>query len=71
MNHITALRKTGHVAAVSLILGLASAGAQASRAVDHSQGYKTMSMKDDSPPVSGHPLACRLRAAKADLIAHK
>ena len=29
MNHITTLLKTGHIAAASLVLGLASAGAQA------------------------------------------
>ena len=47
MNHSTTLLRTGHIAAASLILGLASAGAQASHAVEHSQGYKAMSMKDD------------------------
>jgi hypothetical protein len=33
MNHITTLLKAGHVAAASLIFGLAGAGAQASHAV--------------------------------------
>jgi hypothetical protein len=36
MNHITTLLKTGQIAAASLLVfGLASAGAQASHAVDH------------------------------------
>ena len=48
MNHITILLKTGHIAAASLLVfGLAGASAQASHAIDHSQGYKVMSMKDD------------------------
>ena len=33
MNHINALLKTGHIAAASLVFALASAGAQASRAL--------------------------------------
>jgi hypothetical protein len=48
MNHTATLLKTGHIAAASLLIfGLASAGAQASHSLDHSQGYKAMSMKDD------------------------
>jgi hypothetical protein len=48
MNHSIALLKAGRVAAASLLaFGLAGAGAQAASAVDHSQGYKAMSMKDD------------------------
>jgi hypothetical protein len=45
MNHITTLLKTGHIAAASLVFGFASAGARA-HAVDHSLGYKAMSVKD-------------------------
>ena len=47
MNHITNLLKANIAAAPLLVFGLTSAGAQASHAVDHSQGYKAMSMKDD------------------------
>jgi hypothetical protein len=48
MNYSTTLLKAGHIAAASLLaFGLTGAGAQASLAVDHSQGYKAMSMKDD------------------------
>jgi hypothetical protein len=36
MNHINTLLKAGHVAAASLVFGLASAGAQTSHDVDHS-----------------------------------
>jgi hypothetical protein len=40
MNHLTALRKTGHIAAAfMLVFGLGGAAAQASHTVDHSQGY--------------------------------
>jgi hypothetical protein len=35
------------IAAAFLVLGLASGGAQASRAADHSLEYKAMSMTDD------------------------
>ncbi len=64
MNHITTLLKTAHIAAASLLVfGLTSA--QAAHAVDHSQGYKAMSMKDDlahrSPDIHW---ACRLRAGE-------
>jgi hypothetical protein len=47
---ITTLRKAGHVAAASLVFGLAGAGPVASPAHDHSPGYKAMSMKDDLAP---------------------
>ena len=43
-----AVARSPHIAAASLLVfGLAGAGAQASHAVDHSQGYKAMSMKYD------------------------
>jgi hypothetical protein len=71
MNHLTTLLKTGHIAAASLVFGLASAGAQASRAVDHSLGYKGMSMKDDlahrSPDIHW---PTGFEPEKADLFAH-
>jgi len=35
MNHIITLLKTALIGATCLVFGLASAGAQASRAVDH------------------------------------
>jgi hypothetical protein len=48
MNHLSTLLNTSRILAASLLVfGLASAGAQASRAVDHSLEYKAMSMKDD------------------------
>jgi hypothetical protein len=50
MNHIAPLLKTGRIAAAALLAlgpGLTAASAQASQAVDQSQGYKAMSMKDD------------------------
>jgi hypothetical protein len=40
MNRSTTLLKIGHIAAACVALGLASAGAHASGAVDHSLGYK-------------------------------
>jgi hypothetical protein len=56
MNHIITLLKTGHMAAASLLLfGLAGAGAQASHAVDHSQGYKAMSIGVEL--VTSYPLS--------------
>ena len=71
MNHFTTLLKTGHIAAAALVFGLASASAQASHSVDHSQGYKAMSMKDDlarrSPDIHW-PIG--FEPAKADLFAH-
>src|SRR3984957_7552626 len=67
----TLLNISRTLAASLLLFGLASADAQASRAVDHSQEYKAMSMKDDlahrSPnihwPIGFEP-------QKADLFAH-
>jgi hypothetical protein len=71
VNQITTLLKTGHIAAASLVFGLASAGAQASRAVDHSVEYKAMSMKDDlahrSPDIHW---PTGFEPEKADLFAH-
>jgi hypothetical protein len=72
MNYITTLLKTGQIAAASLLVfKLASAGAQASHAVDHSQGYKAMSMKDDlahrSPDIHW-PIG--FEPENADLFAH-
>jgi hypothetical protein len=70
MNHITTLLKTAHIAAASLLVfGLTSA--QAAHAVDHSQGYKAMSMKDDlahrSPDIRWPG---GFEPEKADLFAH-
>ena len=72
MNYITTLLKTGQIAAASLLVfKLASAGAQAPHAVDHSQGYKAMSMKDDlvhrSPDIHW---PAGFEPEKADLFAH-
>src|SRR5580692_10842157 len=71
MNHITTLLKTGHIAAAALVFGLASASAQAADSVDHSQGYKAMSMKDDlahrSPDIHW-PIG--FEPENADLFAH-
>ena len=72
MNHITTLFKTGHIAAASLLVfGLTGASAQASHAVDHSQRYKAMSMKDDlahrSPDIHW---PAGFEPEKADLFAH-
>jgi hypothetical protein len=71
MKRINTLAKAGRVAAASLVFGLASAGSQTSRSINHALGYKAMSMKDDlshrSPdihwPVGFEP-------EKADLFAH-
>ena len=51
MNRITTLLKARHVAAASLVFGLASAGAQSSSGVDHPQGYEAMSMTMVVPAV--------------------
>src|ERR1700733_2577171 len=76
MNHVTTLRNTGHIAAASvlvfgLVFGLAGAGAQASHSVDHSQGDKAMSMKDDlanrSPDIHW---PAGFEPENADLFAH-
>src|SRR5258708_7433969 len=71
MNHITTLLKTGRIAAACLVFGLASAGAQASRAVDHLRGYKAVSMKYDlahrSPDIRW---PTGFEPEKADLFAH-
>jgi uncharacterized protein YndB with AHSA1/START domain len=72
MNHLSTLLNTGRILAASLLaFGLASAGAQASRAVDHSLDYKAMSMKDDlahrSPDIHW---PTGFEPEKADLFAH-
>src|SRR5271155_2274430 len=71
MNHIATLLKNGHIAAASLVFGLAIAGEQASRAVDHSLEYKAMSMKVDlahrSPDIHW---PAGFEPQKADLFAH-
>jgi hypothetical protein len=72
MNHLTTLLNTSRILAASvLFIGFASAGVQASRAVDHAQEYKAMSMKDDlahrSPDIHW-PMG--FEPEKADLFAH-
>src|SRR3984957_2485051 len=72
MNYITTLLKTGRIAAASLLVfGLTGAGAQPAHAVDHSQGYKAMSMQDDlahrSPDIHW---PADFEPQKADLFAH-
>ena len=72
MNHSTTFLKAGCIAAASLLVfGLTGAGAQARPAVDHSQGYKAMSMKDDlahrSPDIHW---PAGFEPQKADLFAH-
>jgi hypothetical protein len=48
VKHLSTVLNTSRILAVSLLVfWLASAGAQASRAVDHPQEYKAMSMRDD------------------------
>jgi hypothetical protein len=63
---------TGRTLAASLLVcGLASAGARASRPVDHLLKYKAMSMKDDlahrSPDINW---PTGFEPEKADLFAH-
>src|SRR6202522_3648291 len=72
MNHLSTLLNTRRILAASLLIfGLASAGAQASGAVDHSLEYKAMSMKDDlahrSPDIHW---PAGFEPEKADLFAH-
>jgi len=73
MNRTTTLLNTGRVAAASLlVLGLVSAGALAdSHSSSRTEGYKTMSMKDDlahrSPEIHW---PAGFEPAKADLFAH-
>jgi len=72
MNNSIAFLKAGGVAAATLLVfGLASAGTQAVRAVEHSLGYKAMSMKDDlahrSPDIHW---PAGFEPEKADLFAH-
>ena len=72
MNHLSPLLNTSRILAASLLVfGLASAGEQASRAADHSQEYKAMSMKDDlahrSPDIHW---PTGFEPEKADLFAH-
>jgi len=67
-----AVTRSLHIAAASLLVfGLAGAGAEASPAVAHSQGYKAMSMKDDlahrSPDIHW---PTGFEPEKADLFAH-
>jgi hypothetical protein len=48
MNHFSTLPNTSRIpAAFLLVFGLSGAGAQTSRAGDHSLEYNAMSMKDD------------------------
>jgi uncharacterized protein YndB with AHSA1/START domain len=71
MNRISALLKAGGVAAASLVFGFACAGPQASEYVDHSQGYKAMSMKDDLAHRSEDiHWPAGFEPEKADLFAH-
>jgi hypothetical protein len=72
MNHLSTFPNTSRIlAATLLVFGLASAGAQTSRAVDHSEEYKAMSMKDDlahrSPDIHW---PTGFEPEKADLFAH-
>jgi hypothetical protein len=72
MNHLSTLLNTSRILAASLpVFGLATAGAQASRAVDHSLEYKAMSTKDDlahrSPDIHW---PTGFEPEKADLFAH-
>src|SRR6202789_2689314 len=72
MNHLNTLLNNSRILATSpLVFGHASAGAQASRAVDHSLEYKAMSMKDDlahrSPDIHW-PIG--FEPERADLFAH-
>ena len=72
MNRIATLLKAGHIAAASLLVfGLTGAGAQASSAVEHSQEYKAMSMKDDLAHRSSDiHWPSGFEPEKADLFAH-
>src|ERR1700685_3618286 len=67
----TLLNISRTLAASLLLFGLASADAPASRAVDHSQEYKAMSMKDDlahrSPDIHW---PAGFEPEQADLFAH-
>src|ERR1700758_5508156 len=72
MNRRSTLLNTSCIlAAFVLVFGLASAGAQVSPAVDRSQEYKAMSMKDDlahhSPDIHW---PTGFEPEKADLFAH-
>jgi hypothetical protein len=72
MSRVATLLKAGHIAAASLLVfGLTGAGAGVSHAVDRSQGYKAMSMKDDlahrSPDIHW---PAGFEPEKADLFAH-
>src|SRR6202050_1755377 len=72
MNHPRTLLNTSRLLAASLLVfGLASAGAEAPRAVDHSLEYKAMSMKDDlahrSPDIHW---PTGFEPEKADLLDH-
>ena len=72
MNHLETLLNTSRILAASLLIfGLASAGAQASRAADHLLEYQAMSMKDDlahRTPDIHWPTG--FEPEKADLFAH-